>query len=298
MSSTGVGDATLGFIGLGAMGGAMCRRLMGAGYSVVGFDIDPERMAAAEATGVALAGSTPEVVAGQGVVLTSLRSSEVWVEVAEGELIPNARESQLFIDLGTVAAPETRRLAPRFRERGAWLVDAPVSGGPHGSETGTLRIFVGGDDEAVKRARPILEVLGEEGRVVHCGPSGAGQVVKGCNQLAMGIADAAYMEALAFGVREGIDPRDIAQAVGGGGGWRGHFGALAERIADGHSDSCYIKYPEFPYFLAEGHEQGTPMPITRALHEFGSKVESTYRDNMGRPTISFWNELMTRDPEE
>ena len=288
----------LGFIGLGAMGGPMCRNLVKAGYSVACHDIDPERLAACTAAGAAAAGSSPEVVERSEVVLTSLRSSAIWVEVAESELVPNAREGQVFIDLGTVAPPETRRLASAFREKGAWLVDSPVSGGPQGSETGTLRMFVGGEEEVVRRCRPILEVLGDPERVVYCGLTGAGQVVKGVNQLAMGLADAAYLEAIAFGVRAGVDPAAMRQAVGGDEGWRGHFAMLAQRVADGEAEHSWVKFPELPYFLSEADERGTPVPLTQALFDFCDAGDKSYADNMGRETVSFWRELMARSAEK
>jgi 3-hydroxyisobutyrate dehydrogenase-like beta-hydroxyacid dehydrogenase len=294
MSTEATIRPVLGFIGLGAMGGPMCRNLVKAGYSVTCFDIDPARVAACVDAGATRAGSSPEVVEGAEIVLTSLRSSAIWVQVAETDLVPNARAGQVFIDLGTVAPPETRRLAQAFREKGAWPIDSPVSGGPHGSETGTLRMFVGGEEEVVRRCRPILEVLGEPQRVVYCGPSGAGQVVKGVNQLAMGLADAAYLEAIAFGVRAGVDPAAIRQAVGGDEGWRNHFAMLAQRVADGKAEHSWVKFPELPYFLSEAAERATALPLTQALFEFCDAGDKSYADNMGRQTVSFWAELINR----
>jgi 3-hydroxyisobutyrate dehydrogenase-like beta-hydroxyacid dehydrogenase len=284
----------VGFIGLGAMGGPMARNLCRACYRVVGYDPNAPRLAECEGAGLAPAQSVAEVVTRSEVVLTSLRSSEVWVEVAEGELVPNARPGQVFIDMGTVAPPQTRRIAAMFAAKGAALIDAPVSGGPGGAQAGTLRIFVGGDAEVVESVRPLLEILGDPERIVYCGPSGAGQVVKGCNQLAMGLADAAYMEALSFGVRQGIDPLAIAQGVGGGEPWREHFAGLARRIAAGKADECYVKHPELPYFLEEANDKGLPMPLMRALYAFSLGGTKSNLDNMGRPTVAFWRELMGR----
>ncbi|MFW6162938.1 MAG: NAD(P)-dependent oxidoreductase [Planctomycetota bacterium] len=291
------GLPTLGFIGLGAMGGPMAANLLAAGYPLTAFDIAADRLDAAVEAGAARGESAAAVVARGEIVLTSLRSSAVWVEVAEGELIPNAREGQVFIDLGTVAPPATRRLAAAFAAKGASLLDVPVSGGPGGSASGTLRMFAGGHRAVYDRCWPLLEVLGDPERIVYMGPSGAGQVAKGVNQLAMGLADAAYLEALAFGVRAGIDPEALAQAVGGDEGWRGHFARLAKRVARGEGESCYVKFPELPYFLAEAAERGQPMPLMEALHIFCSAVEPYSHDNMRRPTVALWRELMTRERE-
>jgi 3-hydroxyisobutyrate dehydrogenase-like beta-hydroxyacid dehydrogenase len=289
-----IASSPIGFIGLGAMGGNMAKQLLGAGYELIGFDINPERLAACVSVGATAAENADSVVKQSRVVLTSLRSSAIFVEVAKKHLLPNAREGQTFIDLGTTTAPETRRLAAAFSDRSATLIDAPVSGGPQGAATGTLRIFVGGDEKAVARCRPILETLGEPKRVVHCGPSGAGQVVKGANQLAMGLGVAAYLEAIAFGVRAGVDPEAIDQAVGNDEGWRGHFSGVARQIINGNGGNMVVKFPELPYFLEEARMQGFEIPLTQALYDFLKVSKHEFFDNMNRPSRSFWLELMSR----
>ena len=224
-------------------------------------------------------------------MLTSLRTSDVFVDIAENAFLPHARNGHIFIDMGTTEASATRRLAAAFAEKGATLIDAPVSGGPHGSETGTLRIFVGGEAAAVEKCRQLLEILGEPHYVVYCGPSGAGQIVKGVNQIAMGLGAAAFMEAMAYGVRAGIEPAAIRQAIGMGDGWRGQFDSIAKHILDGKGNTLVVKYPELPYFLAEAAAAGFEMPLTQALYEFCQKGDYEMLDNMNRASRSFWHEL-------
>jgi 3-hydroxyisobutyrate dehydrogenase-like beta-hydroxyacid dehydrogenase len=284
----------IGFIGAGEMGGAMIGTLVKAGFGVCAFDIDPQRLAQAVSSGAAAGGSGPEVLRQCDTVLLSLRSSRVFVRVAEEVLLPNARPGQIFVDLGTTKASQTRRLAREFRQKNACLVDAPVSGGRHGCATGTLHIFVGGDQEAVGRCWSILEKLGKPGRVVYCGPSGSGQVVKGVNQLAMGLADAAYLEAIAYGVRAGVPATAIMQAVGGDDGWRKYFEGLARRVVAGTAETVFYKYPEFPYFLDEARANGFPAPLLTALHGFVRSSPHDAVDNMGRPEPPIWRELMRR----
>jgi len=278
------------------MGGAMVGTLLRDGWRVLAYDINPERLEAVVAQGAQGAKGADEVVARCDHVLTSLRSSETFVEVAEAHFVPNARAGQTFIDLGTTAAPEARRIAGLLAARGTTLLDAPVSGGAQGSATGTLRIFVGGDREAFERCRAILETLGDQGRVVYFGPSGSGQVAKAVNQLAMGLADAAYLEAVAFGVRAGLDAADIEQAIGGEQGWRQYFGRIAARVAEGRGDEILTKYPEHGYFLREADERGIPAPMLRALHAFLKAGTADHVDNMGRPRPALWTELMRREP--
>ena len=281
----------IGFIGLGNMGGRMAKNLHNAGYLLIGYDIDTEKCEVLAATGANAGEDTTEVVKNSDVVMTSLRSSEVFCSVAERHFIPNARDGQVFIDLGTTEVERTRSLAAALTEKGAVLIDAPVSGGPHGSETGTLRIFVGGEASAVEKCRPILEVLGEPAYIVYCGPSGSGQIVKGVNQLAMGLGAAAYMEAMAFGVCAGVDPIAIRDVVGMGSGWRGEFDRIAKRIIDGEGKRLVVKYPELPYFLAAAKAAGFEIPLTEALYEFCKNGDYEMLDNMNRSSRSFWHEL-------
>ena len=289
---------TIGFIGLGNMGGRMAKNLHNAGYPLIGYDIDAAKCTALAAIDATVGKDTTEVVKNSDVIMTSLRSSDVFCSVAEQYLIPNARDGHVFIDLGTTEVEKTRDIATAFTEKGATLIDAPVSGGTHGSETGTLRIFVGGDAASAEKCRPILEILGEPKYVVYCGPSGSGQIVKGVNQLAMGLADAAFMEAMAFGVCAGVNPIAIREAVGMGDGWRGQFDRIAKRIIDEEGKNLVVKYPELPYFLAAAEASGFEIPLTEALYEFCKKANYEMFDNMNRPSRSFWRTLIKDSDRE
>ena len=132
----------LGFIGIGPMGGKMARWLLQAGYPMLISDIDQQKLDAIAAEGSEVTRSNVEVVNRCDIVLTSLPLSEVWVDVAERELVPNARPGQIFIDMGTVTPPETRRLFKLFAEKGAHLIDSPVSN--TGGVNSKLHIFIAG----------------------------------------------------------------------------------------------------------------------------------------------------------
>ncbi|HVK05991.1 MAG TPA: NAD(P)-binding domain-containing protein [Armatimonadaceae bacterium] len=283
------------FLGVGAMGGPMARHLAAAGYPVTVLDRDPERLATAVASGARAAEDGPGAVRVADVVCTSLPSSESWVALAQSLLLPNARPGKLFIDFGTGTPPETRRIGAALAERGALLVDAPVSGGPDGAERARLRCFAGGDPDAFERARPILEtVCGADG-LTYCGPCGAGQVVKGVNQLAMGLGAAAYLEAVAFGVRAGVEPDVLGRAVGGEGEhWRAMLLQAARAARDGRAEQIGVKFRELPYYLAAADAAGFGLPLTRALYEFCDAGERVVTDD-NRPAPSFWHELTTGD---
>jgi 2-hydroxy-3-oxopropionate reductase len=116
--------------------------------------------------------------------------------------------------MSSIAPTIARDLAGRAEAAGAQALDAPVSGGDKGAIAGSLSVMVGGSEAAFERARPILEVMG--GTIVHCGSAGAGQVVKVCNQVVVGVVIEAVSEALVLGAKAGVDPSRIADVLQGG----------------------------------------------------------------------------------
>jgi 2-hydroxy-3-oxopropionate reductase len=281
----------VGFVGLGAMGRHLVRSLLRAGFEVAAFDVDDRALAACTEHGAIRASSVEELVSGCETVCFMLPSSEVLVRVAESEALPVARAEQVLIDFGTTTAPETRRLAGAFAERGAFFLDVPVSGGPRGAESGELYLFGGGDEGAFGRRRPLLYAVGGDAHLTYCGPSGSGQVVKGVNQLMMGLGNAAYLEAIAFGVRAGVPPDVIERALGDRGRWRGDLNLVAQRVAAGTAETVAVKYRELPYFLEEAAAQGVELPLTRTLHATCAAGADVVVDD-NRPAPSYWHELL------
>lgn len=285
---------TLGFIGLGAMGEPMVRNLLAAGYTVCGFDLDVDRLAACVEAGMRPRHDVAAVVAACEIVLTSLPSSQAFLTVAENEILLNTRPGQIVIDLGTTMVHEFRALAEEFARQGVDLLDAPVSGGPGGVERRQLYMFLGGPDETVQRCMPIfIAIGGGDERITYCGPVGSGQIVKGVNQLMMGLGNAAYLEALAFGVNAGVDAAVIRQALGNTGRWRVDFHATAGQVVEGHGDEVGVKFRELPYFIEAAKAAGFPLPLTELLYHFCDVGERVVIDDH-RPAPSFWRELSKR----
>jgi 3-hydroxyisobutyrate dehydrogenase-like beta-hydroxyacid dehydrogenase len=123
-----------------------------------------------------------------------------------------------------------------------------------------------------------------------CG--GAGQIVKGVNQLGMALISAACMEAVAFGVASGIDAGILGAAVGGENGFRREIADVAAQVVRGRATSYDAKYAELPYFLEQARVAGFKIPLTDALHAFCESGPSQWRDTMNRPYVSFWHQLM------
>jgi 3-hydroxyisobutyrate dehydrogenase len=199
----------IGFVGLGNMGGRMSACIVRAGQDVLGYDVQPENVAAA---GVTAAGSAAAVTDGSDIVLLSLPDSRVVEAVVLGAdgVLAHARPGQIVVDLSTAAPDSTTRICGRLAERGAAYLDAGISGGAAAAEKAALTLMVGGDAEPLDRARPVLDLF--SAHIFHCGPSGAGHTVKLLNNFLNAIALSATAEVMVAGKKAGLD-LDVLLAV-------------------------------------------------------------------------------------
>lgn len=206
----------IGFIGLGLMGQAFTRRLVGCGYDVTGFDVVPAQIAAAGNHGVKAAQSPADVARSSDVIqfsVTTDQNLEAAIFGPDG-VLSTGHKGQIIIDHSTVSAAATKRLADRVaNEAGITWIDAPVSGGPPGAQSGTLAIMVGGDSAAIDR---VSTLLGDLGKWTHMGPTGAGQVTKMVNQIIVLTNFCVLAEALTLAEAGGVDASRIPDALGGG----------------------------------------------------------------------------------
>jgi 3-hydroxyisobutyrate dehydrogenase-like beta-hydroxyacid dehydrogenase len=272
----------------------MARRLLAQGFEVLAWNRSQAHLDAVVARGASAASGIAEVMSECDIVLISLRNSEILVGVADRDMLPAARKGQVVADTGTTEVSETRRLAAAFGGRGAAFVDAPVSGGEQGAETGQLRVFIGGDRKAADRLTSVFAALSAPGKAVYCGPSGAGQLMKCVNQMAMGLVEAAYIETIAFGVCGGLRPQDMLQVLGGDEDWRRLFAARIKRVADGQGEQLLVKQPELAYFVSAADDMRFTGPLLRSLTAYLADAPKRWTDNMNRPRPSFWHELTTR----
>ena len=203
----------VGVIGLGRMGGGMTRTLLRAGKSVVAWDPMPTALDAAVVAGASPASSPADVASRASLVITSVPDAAAIRLLAFGQsgLVEATGADLLVIDTSTISPSEARELSREFGRRGMGFLDAPVSGGVHGAETGSLAIMVGGTPELFGRAQGLLRCLGRV--VVHCGPPGSGQISKACNQLIVMATHEAVAEALVLAQRTGVDPWRVREAL-------------------------------------------------------------------------------------
>lgn len=207
---------TIGFIGLGLMGIPMCHNLLRAGADLVvtNRSSEPRRiMAEAGATAVA---SPAEVARRSGTILMMVADTAAVESVLTGKdsVMDGLQDNALVIDMGTTSVPQTRHYAELIKQKHGEYVDAPVSGGTIGAESGELTIMVGGSQSAFARALPILEALGK--RITHVGSTGAGQVAKAANQVIVGLNIGAVAEAFALAKAAGVEPAKVREALQGG----------------------------------------------------------------------------------
>ena len=204
----------VGFVGAGLMGAPMVRRLVGAGHEVTVSSRDPARLAA---TGWRVVGSPAEAADGAE-VLCSIVPDGPEVTAVVGSALETAVPGTVIVEMSTISPTTARELASTCAGAGVDYLDCPVSGGPPGAEAGTLAIWVGGAEEALARARPVLDVLGRPERVRHCGAVGAGLAVKLANNFLGAVNAAATAEALALAREAGVDPGLVVDAVSDGTG--------------------------------------------------------------------------------
>ncbi len=193
--------ARIGFVGLGNMGGPMAANLAKAGHAVVGFDLVPAAREAVAAAGVAIVAELADAAREADTLVTMLPGGAPLLEVWRA-LLDVARPDTLLIDCSTVDVASARAAHALAAEAGLASVDAPVSGGVGGATAATLTFMVGAEQAALERARPVLEAMGK--RIVHCGPGGAGQAAKACNNMVLGISMIALGEAFVLGERLGL----------------------------------------------------------------------------------------------
>lgn len=215
--------ARIGIVGIGQMGCAMGLTLARAGFEVTGYDVSPQSRDAAAAQGLKVTDVLNTAVEGKDFVLSSLPNSAIVREAWLGDagVLSCDVAGAVCIDLSTIDAETMRAVESACRERGLAVVDAPVSGGPVEAATGKLVLMIGGNDEEVSRAKPVLDALGEV--QLRTGVVGTAKTVKLVNNvMTMGNVLIAA-EAFALGTAAGVEPQALFDALSQSGGRSHHF---------------------------------------------------------------------------
>ena len=211
----------IGFIGLGNMGEPMAANLVKAGFDVIGFDLIEEAKKKAERNGIHIAEDAVSASENVDALISMLPASEHVESLYLGEdgLLSKLDKAVLIIDCSTIAPDSAIKVANQAKDLDLSMVDAPVSGGVVGAQESTLTFIVGGAEKNVERARPLLKKMGNN--IFHAGNSGAGQVAKVCNNMLLAIHMCGTAEAIALGVKNGLDASVLSEIMrkSSGGNW-------------------------------------------------------------------------------
>jgi 3-hydroxyisobutyrate dehydrogenase-like beta-hydroxyacid dehydrogenase len=286
----------VGFIGLGIMGASMASNLIKAGHELVVHDIKRDAAAPHLKAGAVWADTPRQVAEATEVVLTSLPGPPEMESVALGEngLLSGMAKGKVYFDLTTNSPAVVRRVHAIFAEKGVHLLDAPVSGGPSGARTRKLALWVGGDEAVFLKYKSVLDAVGDQ--PVHVGPIGAGSVTKLVHNCAGYAIQTALAEVFTLGVKAGVEPLALWQAVRqGAGGRQRTFDRLPHQFFRGKYDP-----PNFALRLAHkdvtlatelGREQGVPMRVANlALADLTEALNRGWGERDSRIAMSLQEE--------
>lgn len=261
----------VGFIGLGAMGTGMALRLVGAGMQVAGFDVRAEAIQTLAKAGGRAASSPADAARDAEAVVVMVVNADQTDAVLFGKdgALQSLAKGSLVMCSTTVPASYARGLGARLAEAGHVLLDAPVSGGTVGAESGKLTVMASGTAEAFDRAEPILAAVA--GKVYRLGDApGMGSAVKTVNQLLAGVHIAAAAEAMALGARAGIDTRVLFEVISNSAGMSWMFNNRVPHMLDGDytpKSAVEIFVKDLGLVLDTGHELRFPLPLSASAHQ-------------------------------
>ena len=259
---------TVGFIGLGNMGGGMSANIQRAGYPMVVSDLREEVAKPLLEGGARLANSPAEVASLCDITFTSLPGPKEVEAVATGAegILEGIRPGSIYVDLSSSRPTLIRELEPIFRQKGCHVLDAPVSGGKTGADSGNLAVMVGGDREIFERIKPILESFGD--KVFYAGEIGAGSICKLVHNMIGHSVRQAIAEGLTLGVKAGVEPEALWEAVRRGslGRMRVLHEGLVTTMFKGEfepaSFALNLAYKDISLATELAREYNVPMPMS------------------------------------
>jgi len=273
---------TVGFIGLGVMGKPMAMNLIKAGFSLIAHNRSRAPVEALVAAGASAAATPREVAQRADVIITMLPDTPDVDAVVQGTdgILRGIRPGTIYVDMSTISPVTARFLAGKIAEKGAAMLDAPVSGGDVGARNATLSIMVGGPKDTFDACQDVFQALGKT--IVRIGDSGAGQIAKACNQIIVGMNLTAIGEALVLAAKAGVDPARVVQALAGGLAGSRALDLKAPKVlsrdfAPGFRSKLH--YKDLGIALATGSAYGVPLPVTGLIHElFGAMLAAGRAD--------------------
>lgn len=287
-------DARIGFIGLGVMGAGMARRLLDAGYALALHNRTASRAGAFAGLGARIADSPADAAAGCDILFLSLPETDDVEQVlfGPGGAAQSLRSGACVFDTSTISATGARVIAGRLSTQGVHFLDAPVSGGKHAAEQGTLTCMVGGPEPVFEACREIASAIAA--RYIRIGGHGAGQIAKACNQVAVVNAMLGVAEALALAAKQGVDPGIVREALLGGAAksfsLENHGKRILERnFTPGFTAALMRK--DLGLAAQAGHDAGAFLPGTHLILQL---LESLCATGSGNKDWSALGDLVGR----
>jgi len=262
---------SVGFIGLGIMGRPMALNLRRAGHALCVHARRADSVEPLVAAGASACTSPAEVARQAGIVFSMVADTPDVEQVILGPngVLEGVRPGSVVVDMSTISPSTTRDMAERLRERGAEMLDAPVSGGELGAIDGVLSIMVGGTEAAFERVLPLFEVMGRN--IVHVGENGAGQVCKSCNQVVVSQTMAGVGEAMLMARASGVDPAKVRDALLGGSAYSKILEIHGQRMIDANYEPGFkasLHRKDLRIVLEAAHELGIAMPGTALVSQY------------------------------
>lgn len=267
----------IGFIGLGIMGKPMVRNLLKAGYHVTVHNRSQAPVVILAVEGATPASSPREVAEKSEVIITIVTDTPDVQQVLldKNGVVEGLQTDTVVIDMSTISPTATREMADTIQQKGAHMLDAPVSGGEGGAIAGTLSIMVGGNEAIFNRCLPIFEAMGKN--IVHLGETGSGQLTKLCNQIAVAVTNLAMSEALIFGAKAGINLKKMQQAISGGAAGSWQLSNLAPRILERDFAPGFmveLQQKDLRLVLQEADHLKLALPATSLVHHLFHALET------------------------
>ena len=271
-------NCNLAFIGLGVMGYPMAGHLAAAGHRVTVYNRTKEKAQRWVSEHDGESAATPALAAKDADFVfccvgndDDLRS----VTTADKGAFAAMRPGSVFIDHTTTSAEVARASYAESRQRGFAFIDAPVSGGQAGAENGQLTVMIGGDEEAVEKAAPLIDCFAR--MQARLGPSGSGQLAKMVNQICIAGLVQGLSEALHFAGKAGLDARAVVDVISKGAAQSWQMDNRASTMIDGEFDFGFAvnwMRKDLGYVLSEARQNGAHLPVTALVDQFYSKVQA------------------------
>ena len=269
----------VGFIGLGNMGLPMASNLLKAGIEINAFDLSTDALRKAEDLGMITKTSAIEVLEDIDALITMLPNNMAVENIFLKEnLLGEINKNVIIIESSTISPQVSKNVSKKAADMDIAMLDAPVSGGVKGAELGTLTFIVGGNDDHLKKATPLFEIMGD--KTFYAGRSGSGQIAKLCNNMLLAIHMCGTAETIAMGVNSGLDPTILSEIMknSSGGNWSlekyNPFPGVMKEVpasndySGGFLNSLMLKDLNLAEELATQSESNTPLgKLAKEIYE-------------------------------